>query len=200
MQNKDKWAHAYDEGGMCWGIMTTNYAESVNNVFKGIRSRPVSGIIQYSFEKCNTYFVDRWQKARDLLDNRGKIGSFADEKMYEAALRSLNQFPEPYGPDRMIYSIRGSATTNVGGESHGGRHYRVDLLAGSCSCNGSPHRSSVEDSVEEEPIVETHHMASTHMTCIREEMYPRIKLVRPVYPLQEITRRCQGWCSLIQQQ
>jgi hypothetical protein len=36
---------------MRWGIMTTNYSESVNNIFKGIRSRPVSGIIEYSFEK-----------------------------------------------------------------------------------------------------------------------------------------------------
>jgi hypothetical protein len=47
MEDKDKWAQAYDEGGMRWGIMTTNYSESVNNIFKGIRSRPVSGIIEY---------------------------------------------------------------------------------------------------------------------------------------------------------
>jgi hypothetical protein len=116
--------------------MTTNYSESVNNIFKGIRSRSVSGIIEYSFEKCNTYFLDRWRKACDLLDNRGKIGTFADEKMYEAALRSVNQFAQPYGPDRMIYSVRGSSTTNVGGESHGGRHYRVDLRADTFTCNG----------------------------------------------------------------
>jgi hypothetical protein len=115
--------------------MTTNYSESVNNVFKGIRSRPVSGIIEYSFEKCNAYFVDRWRKARDLLDKGGKIGSFADGIMYDAALRSVNQFAQPYGPDRMIYSIRGSFTTNVGGESHGGRHYKVDLRASTCTCN-----------------------------------------------------------------
>jgi hypothetical protein len=55
--------------------MTTNYSESVNNIFKGIRSRPVSGIIEYSFEKCNEYFVKRWQNARDLLDKGGKIRS-----------------------------------------------------------------------------------------------------------------------------
>jgi hypothetical protein len=116
--------------------MTTNYSESVNNIFKGIRSRPVSGIIEYSFKKCNEYFVNRWKNARDLLDKGGKIGSFADEKMYDVALRSVNQHAEAYGPDRMIYSIRGSSTTNVGGESHGGQHYRVDLRAGTCTCNG----------------------------------------------------------------
>jgi hypothetical protein len=52
MEDKDKWAQAYDEGGMCWGIMITNYCKSVNNVFKGIKSRPVSGIIEYSFENA----------------------------------------------------------------------------------------------------------------------------------------------------
>jgi hypothetical protein len=55
MEDKDKWAQVYDEGGMRWGIMTTNYSESVNNIFKGIRSRPVSGIIEYSFE--NTILI-----------------------------------------------------------------------------------------------------------------------------------------------
>jgi len=48
--------------------MTTNRAESVNNIFKGIRSRPVAGIVEFSFEKLNEYFVDRWGKARSLLD------------------------------------------------------------------------------------------------------------------------------------
>jgi hypothetical protein len=33
-------------GVMHWGMMTTNYSESVNNIFKGIRSRPVLGIIE----------------------------------------------------------------------------------------------------------------------------------------------------------
>jgi hypothetical protein len=44
MQDQDKWAQAYDEGGMRWVIMTTNYAESVNNVFKGIRSSSSRGL------------------------------------------------------------------------------------------------------------------------------------------------------------
>jgi hypothetical protein len=35
----------------------------------------------------------------------GKIGSFADGIMYDAALRSVNQHAEAYGPDRMIYSV-----------------------------------------------------------------------------------------------
>src|SRR5688572_33171076 len=118
MEDKDKWVQAFDEGGMRWGIMTTNYSESLNAVFKGIQSRPVSGIIEYSFEKCNTYFVDRWQKARDLLNEGHRNGKVADENISEAELRFVNQLLEPYSPESMAYSKRGFDTTNFSGEIH----------------------------------------------------------------------------------
>uniref|UniRef100_K4AI81 SWIM-type domain-containing protein n=1 Tax=Setaria italica TaxID=4555 RepID=K4AI81_SETIT len=121
--------------GMRWGIMTTNYSESLNAVFKGIQSRPVSGIIEYSFEKCNAYFVDRWQKARAMLDEGHRIGKVADEYLSQAELRSVHHLAEPYGPKRMVYSIRSCGSTNVGGESHGFQHYRVDLNEVLCTCN-----------------------------------------------------------------
>uniref|UniRef100_K3XS99 Aminotransferase-like plant mobile domain-containing protein n=1 Tax=Setaria italica TaxID=4555 RepID=K3XS99_SETIT len=135
MEDRDKWAQAFVEGGMRWGIMTTNYSESLNVVFKGIQSRPVSGIIEYSFKKCNAYFVDRWQKARAMLDEGHRIGKVADEFLSQAELRSVHQLAEPYGPEMMVYSIRSCGTTNIGGESHGGRHYIVDLNNVSCTCN-----------------------------------------------------------------
>uniref|UniRef100_K3ZNC5 SWIM-type domain-containing protein n=1 Tax=Setaria italica TaxID=4555 RepID=K3ZNC5_SETIT len=135
MEDKDKWAQAFDEGGMRWGIMTTNYSESLNGVFKGILSRPVAGIIEYTFEKCNAYFVNRWRKAREMLDQGYRIGQVADDYLSEAELRSMHHLAEPYGPERMVYSIRSYGTTNIGGESHGGRHYRVDLHEVSCTCN-----------------------------------------------------------------
>uniref|UniRef100_K4AIL3 SWIM-type domain-containing protein n=1 Tax=Setaria italica TaxID=4555 RepID=K4AIL3_SETIT len=106
LEDKDKWAQAFDEGGML---------------------RPVSRIIEYLF--------DRWQKACDLLNEGHRNGKVADEHISDAELRSVNQLLEPYEPERMVYSIRGSSTTNVGGESHGGRHYRVDLNECLCSCN-----------------------------------------------------------------
>jgi len=40
MDEKSKWALAYDEGGYRYGIMSTNVAESLNNVFKGVRALP----------------------------------------------------------------------------------------------------------------------------------------------------------------
>uniref|UniRef100_K3Y150 Aminotransferase-like plant mobile domain-containing protein n=1 Tax=Setaria italica TaxID=4555 RepID=K3Y150_SETIT len=109
MEDKDKWAQAFDEGGMRWGIMTTNFSESLNGVFKCIRSRPIAGIIEYTFEKCNAYFVNRWGKAREMLDQGYRIGQVADNYLSEAELRSVHHLAEPYGPERMVYSIRSYA-------------------------------------------------------------------------------------------
>jgi hypothetical protein len=60
---KSKWTLAFDDGGSRYGIMTTNISEVFNFVLKDIRSLPVSGIVDYTFHKCNGYFVNRWEKA-----------------------------------------------------------------------------------------------------------------------------------------
>jgi hypothetical protein len=54
---------AYDKGDFRYGIMTTNMSESFNRVFTSVRSLPVSGIVEFSFHKCNEYFVQRWELA-----------------------------------------------------------------------------------------------------------------------------------------
>jgi hypothetical protein len=43
--------------------MTTNILEVFNFIMKGIHSLPVSGIVDYTFHKCNKYFMSRWEKA-----------------------------------------------------------------------------------------------------------------------------------------
>jgi hypothetical protein len=67
LSEKSKWALAFDEGSSRYGIMTTNISEVFNFVLKGICSLPVSGIVDYTFHKCNEYFVSRWEKARQSL-------------------------------------------------------------------------------------------------------------------------------------
>jgi hypothetical protein len=64
---KSKWALTFDEGSSRYGIMTTNISEVFNFVLKGIRSLSVSDIVDYTFHKCNEYFVNRWEKARQSL-------------------------------------------------------------------------------------------------------------------------------------
>jgi hypothetical protein len=64
---KSKWALAFDKGTSRYGIMTTNISEVFNFVLKGIRALPVSGIVDYTFHKCNKYFINRWEKARQSM-------------------------------------------------------------------------------------------------------------------------------------
>ena len=59
MPQRDKCALAFDARGLQYGLMTTKFSESFNKVFKVIRVVPVSGIVEYSFRKCNEYFVNR---------------------------------------------------------------------------------------------------------------------------------------------
>ena len=54
--------------------MTTNSSESFNRVFTGVRSLPVSGIIEFSFYKCNEYFVKRWELAQRNIAEQGRFG------------------------------------------------------------------------------------------------------------------------------
>jgi hypothetical protein len=51
LPEKSKWALAFDEGGSRYGIMTTNISEVLNFILKGIRSLPVSDIVNYTFSQ-----------------------------------------------------------------------------------------------------------------------------------------------------
>ena len=58
---KNKWTKAYDEDGRRWGHMTTNLAESINSVLKGVRFLPVLGLVKATFYRMNHYWVERGQ-------------------------------------------------------------------------------------------------------------------------------------------
>jgi hypothetical protein len=56
---EEKKIFAFDEGGSQYGIMTMNISEVFNFVLKGIHSLSVSAIVDYTFHKCNEYFMSR---------------------------------------------------------------------------------------------------------------------------------------------
>jgi hypothetical protein len=73
---KFKWALAFDEGGTQYGDMTINILEVFTFILKGICSLLVSGIVDYTFHKCNEYFVSRSEKARSSLANGEHWGTW----------------------------------------------------------------------------------------------------------------------------
>jgi hypothetical protein len=54
--------------------MTTNSLKSLNKVLKGIRAVPMPGIVEYSFRKCNEYFVNRWNITKVSKEKWGHAG------------------------------------------------------------------------------------------------------------------------------
>jgi hypothetical protein len=132
MPQRDKWALAFDAKGLRYDMMTTNSSESFNKVFKGIRAVPVSGTVEYSFRKCNEYFVNRWNMAKASKEKWGRAGrKYLDLSETIAS----NQVGEAFGPSRLVYNIRSAGGMNPGDETYGGRNYRVDHEKAECSCN-----------------------------------------------------------------
>jgi hypothetical protein len=114
MAQRDKWALAFDDGCLRYGVMTTNSLESFNKVFKGIYAVPVSGIVEYSFRKCNEYFVNRWNIANHSREKWGRAG----RKYLEVAeMIASNQVGEAFGSSRLVYNVMSTGGTNPGGRS-----------------------------------------------------------------------------------
>lgn len=62
--------------------MTTNISEVFNYVLKGIREKSVLVILEYTFHKCNSYFISRWRLAVDF-----QLGSEVGGKTARVHLR-----------------------------------------------------------------------------------------------------------------
>jgi hypothetical protein len=118
---KSNWALAFDVGGFRYGIMRNNISEVFNFVLKGICALPVSGIMDYTFHKCNEYFINRWEKARQSMAKGEHWGGPARKHLLEQCEISTNEVVVLFDPARLVYEVKSSSRTNVGGEISGGR-------------------------------------------------------------------------------
>ncbi|KAK1278983.1 hypothetical protein QJS04_geneDACA020177 [Acorus gramineus] len=59
------WALCYDDGRR-HGTMTTNRAESMNSVLKGVRGLPITAILQQTFIRVSEYFYTRRESAESM--------------------------------------------------------------------------------------------------------------------------------------
>lgn len=134
LQQKEKWAQAYDKDDCWYGMMTMNISKVFNNIIKGIRVMLVSAILEYSFRKTNSYFVDRWTRARDAFNAGERWGAAAAKHLAIAEAESCNQEAEEYDPIKHIYAARAAGGTSIGGERYGGRNHRVNITEGDCTC------------------------------------------------------------------
>jgi hypothetical protein len=114
MPQRDKWALSFDTKGLRYGVMTTNSSELFNKVFKAIHAVPVLGIVEYSFRKCNEYFVNQWNIGKVSKEKWGRAGR---KHLDVAETIASNQVREAFGPSRLVYNIRSAGSTNPGAKS-----------------------------------------------------------------------------------
>ncbi|XP_028753023.1 uncharacterized protein LOC114712639 [Neltuma alba] len=86
---KEKWSRAYDLEGLRFGHMTTNLAECMNNVFKGVRSLPITGLVKATMYRVNNYFVKRAQQVHAQI-MVGKVFSETMTKKLDIATQSAS--------------------------------------------------------------------------------------------------------------
>jgi hypothetical protein len=112
---KSKWALAFDKDGSRYGVMTTNIYEVFNFILKGIRSLSVSGILEYTFHKCNEYFVSRWEKAHNSLANMERWGEHGRKHLLDQQSEiSNNEVVTLFDPAKLVYEVKSSSQTNAG--------------------------------------------------------------------------------------
>ena len=81
---------------------------------------PVSGIVEFSFHKCNEYFVKRWELTQRNIAEQGRFGKARAEHLKEAKELAKQHTVEPYGPRRHIFSVRDKGGTRLGSKRYGG--------------------------------------------------------------------------------
>jgi hypothetical protein len=101
--------------------MTMNVLEVFNFILKGIRSLPVSGIVDYTFHKCNEYFMNRWEKERQSLAKGERWGEPRRKHHFVQGKISNNEVVMLFDPVKLLYEVKSSSQTNVYGQVSGGR-------------------------------------------------------------------------------
>ena len=94
---------------------------------------PVSVIVEFTFRKCNAYFIDRWKLANQLALSGVIWGRAAQQRIDMAEEQSVTQVAEEFDPALRIWQVRAAGGTTLGGERYDGRNYIVDLTVGSCT-------------------------------------------------------------------
>jgi hypothetical protein len=108
LSEKSKWALAFDKADYQYGVMTTNISEVFNLVLKGICSLLVYGIVDYTFHKCNVYFVGRWEKARNTLAKGERWGESGRKHLLEQSEISNNKVATIFDSTKLVYQVKSS--------------------------------------------------------------------------------------------
>jgi hypothetical protein len=96
---------------------------------------PVSRIVDYTFHKCNEYFVNRWDKALHSMAKGERWGEPTRKHLLEQCEICTNEVVVLFDMAKLLYEVKSSSRTNVGVEISRGRIFRVEIgNVVSCTC------------------------------------------------------------------
>ncbi|CAL1383671.1 unnamed protein product [Linum trigynum] len=137
-QNQIRWSLACDNhnGGRRWSIMTSNMSESINSVFKGIRSLPVASLVQHTYWRL----LEKFDKMRLETEAEIRSGHSQYTKTCEDLIKGWAQKAVGHsvtGVDRRqgIYVVRTPPNnSNMTGSNILTVHFDNNNRVGFCTC------------------------------------------------------------------
>jgi len=129
----EKWALVHDTDGRRYGIMTTNMSEGYNGVLKGVRSLPITAIIDETWSRTVAYFANRGLAAKEEFE-KGKQWSKVMQRYMDVKIKKSQKHDvRVIDALRRKYEIR-LRRKHVNSHARGDRKHECKLDGGVCTC------------------------------------------------------------------
>ncbi|XP_021725272.1 uncharacterized protein LOC110692542 [Chenopodium quinoa] len=123
----------FHDSGRRYGICTTNFSETFNNVLKGARFLPIMSLVELTFHRVNKYFTLR-RESSEARSDQGlpyppKVTAILEKNTAKARYHRV----DAYNRRLHIYQVtteRGERVGNKGGHKH-----TVNWQLRTCMCN-----------------------------------------------------------------
>ena len=126
------WTRAYD-GGVRFGIGTTNMAESYNAMLKNARNLPVAALVKKTFYGCNEMWNNRKAEASSKIAEGIMLTDYANRKFQRwNKIASAHQVTL-FDFEQQIFEVVTVPRATLHGQK-GGNIQMVEMVAGKCSC------------------------------------------------------------------
>jgi hypothetical protein len=136
MDEKEKWALAYDKGGKRCGYITSNMVGIFNNILRGVRSLPVTAIASFAFYKCNEWFVKCLVDAQMVQTYHSDYvvtpNIYLDTKRYEARVEGMHA--TCFDIQVRKYKVLDGGGMTSRSEHRGAKWFTVNLSENTCTC------------------------------------------------------------------
>ncbi|XP_058754623.1 uncharacterized protein LOC131627784 [Vicia villosa] len=110
---REKWTRSYDNGQR-WGHMTTNLAESMNGVFKGIRHLPFTALVQATYYRMASPFARRGERWSAVLESGQVFSETCVKFMKEQSAKANSHIVTSFDRFNRTFSVKETIEHNEG--------------------------------------------------------------------------------------